>query len=87
MPKAGPNQFDLVITDMTMPKMTGDLLAQEILKIRPGIPIILSTGFNEKIDEEKAKSIGVHQYIEKPLNKRILANVVREALDEIKDMV
>jgi two-component system cell cycle sensor histidine kinase/response regulator CckA len=87
MPKAGPNQFDLVITDMTMPKMTGDLLAQEILKIRPGIPIILSTGFNEKIDEEKAKSIGVHQYIEKPLNKRILANGVREALDEIRDMV
>ena len=84
--RADPNRFDLVITDMTMPKMTGDLLAQEILKIRPGIPIILSTGFNEKIDEKKARDIGIRQYIEKPLNKRILAQVVRETLDKIKDL-
>ena len=81
-----PNRFDLVITDMTMPKMTGDVLAQEFLKIRPGLPIILSTGFNEKIDEKKAEGIGIRQYIEKPLNKRILATVVRKALDEIRDM-
>jgi len=48
--RANPDQFDLVITDMTMPKMTGDQLVQEILKIRSDMPIILNTGFNEKID-------------------------------------
>ena len=80
--RANPDQFDLVITDMTMPKMTGDMLVKEILKIRPDMPIILSTGFNEKIDEEKAKQIGIRQYIEKPLNRRILAKVVRDVLDE-----
>ncbi len=71
---------------MTMPKMTGDVLAQEFLKIRPGMPIILSTGFNEKIDEKIAETIGIRRYIEKPLNKRVLATVVRNALDEIRDM-
>ncbi|MGD8980507.1 MAG: PAS domain S-box protein [Desulfobacterales bacterium] len=79
---ANPDQFDLVITDMTMPKMTGDHLVQEILKIRQDMPIILSTGFNEKIDEEKAMQIGIRQYIEKPFNRRILAKAVREVLDE-----
>jgi len=79
---ANPDQFDLVITDMTMPKMTGDHLVQEILKIRPDMPIILSTGFNEKIDEEKAMQIGIRLYIEKPFNRRILAKAVREVLDE-----
>jgi signal transduction histidine kinase/ActR/RegA family two-component response regulator len=80
--RINPGQFDLVITDMTMPKMTGDHLVQEILKIRPDMPIFISTGFHEKIDEEKAKQIGIRQYIEKPLNRRILAKVVREVLDE-----
>jgi two-component system cell cycle sensor histidine kinase/response regulator CckA len=55
---------------------------QEILKIRQDMPIILSTGFNEKIDEEKAMQIGIRQYIEKPFNRRILAKAVREVLDE-----
>jgi CheY-like chemotaxis protein len=79
---ANPNQFDLVITDMTMPKMTGDQLVQEILKIRPDEPIIISTGFHENIDEEKAKQVGIRQYIEKPFNRRILAEVVRKVLDD-----
>jgi len=80
--RANPDQFDLVITDMTMPKMTGDQLVQKILKIRPDMPIILNTGFNETIDEEKAKQIGIRQYMEKPLNRRILAKVIRKVLDE-----
>ena len=80
--RANSSQFDLVITDMTMPKMTGDHLVQEILKIRPDMPIVLNTGFNEKIDEEKAKEIGIRQYIEKPFNRHILAKAVREVLDE-----
>jgi CheY-like chemotaxis protein len=80
--RANPDQFDLVITDMTMPKMTGDRLVQEIIKIRPDMPIIISTGFHENIDEEKARQVGIRQYIEKPLNRRILAEVVREVLDD-----
>lgn len=67
---------------MTMPRMTGDQLVQEILKIRTDMPVIISTGFNENIDEQKAKQVGIGQCIEKPLNRRILANVVRKVLDD-----
>jgi PAS domain S-box-containing protein len=75
------DQFDLVITDMTMPQMTGDKLVQAILDIRPDIPIILCTGFSEKIDEKKAKEIGAADYIEKPHDKRDFALAVRRVLD------
>ena len=80
--RTNPDQFDLIITDMTMPQMTGDQLVKEILKIRPDMPIILCTGFNENIDEEKAKEIGIRQYIEKPLERGDLAKLVRQVLDE-----
>jgi len=76
------NQFDLVITDMTMPQMTGDQLVKEILKVRSDIPTILCTGFSEKIDEEKSKKLGFRKYIEKPIDRRNLAMLVRQALDE-----
>ena len=75
-----PDRFDLVITDMTMPQMTGDFLVKEILRIRPDMPTILCTGFSEKIDEGKAKEIGIRQYIEKPVNRSDLAKMVRKAL-------
>jgi len=80
--RANPDQFDLVITDMTMPQMTGDQLVKEILKIRPDVPTILCTGFNANINEEKAKEIGFRQYIEKPVKMRDLAKLVRQVLDE-----
>ena len=80
--RADPDQFDLVITDMTMPHITGDKLVKEILKIRPDIPMILCTGFSEKIDEEKAKKIGVRQYIEKPFDRGKLSRLVRNVLDD-----
>ena len=76
-----PDEIDLVITDMTMPHMTGDRFAQEILKIRPSIPIILCTGYSEKINESRAKELGIRKYIEKPMEKEILARSVREVLD------
>ncbi len=76
-----PDQFDLVITDMTMPQMTGDKLVKEILSIRPDIPIIICTGFCEKINGEKATEIGANGYLEKPLDKRDLAITVRQVLD------
>jgi len=76
-----PENFDLVITDMTMPKMTGDRLAIELLGIRPGIPIILCTGFSERITGEKAKEIGIRKFVLKPLLMNDLAEAVREVLD------
>lgn len=79
--QADPEQFDLVITDMTMPHITGDNLVKEILKIRPDTLAILCTGFSEKIDEEKAKKIGVREYIEKPIDQGKLSRLVRKVLD------
>jgi len=79
--RSQPDQFDLIITDMTMPKMTGDKLTREILNIRPDIPIILCTGFSEKINGEKAKEIGAAGYLDKPHDKRDLAIRVRQVLD------
>ena len=75
------NRFDLVVTDMTMPNMTGDKLAQELLRIRPGVPIILCTGFSEYVTEEKAKAIGVREFVMKPLVIGDLAVSMRRALD------
>jgi PAS domain S-box-containing protein len=80
--RADPQRFDLVITDMTMPRMNGDRLVKEMLKIRPDLPTILCTGFSEKIDEVKAKKIGIREYIEKPLRMIDLAKAVRKVLDE-----
>ena len=78
--RSQPDHFDLVITDLTMPKMTGDKLVKEILNIRSTIPIILCTGFSEKIDEKKSKAIGASGYLEKPHDKRDLAKMVRKVL-------
>jgi CheY-like chemotaxis protein len=78
------DQFDLVITDMTMPQMTGEKLIKEILNIRSDIPIILCTGFSEKIDEKKAAAIGAVEYVEKPVDKRDFAFKVRGVLDRKK---
>ena len=77
-----PNQFDLVITDMTMPHITGDRLAAEVLKIRPRMPVIICTGYSERMSEKKAEALGVRKYIEKPIDLRNLASSIREVLDE-----
>jgi PAS domain S-box-containing protein len=77
-----PDRFDLVITDMTMPYMTGDTLAIEIMKIRPDIPVILCTGFSERITKDKAKALGIREFVLKPLMMQDLAKKVREALDK-----
>jgi CheY-like chemotaxis protein len=77
-----PNHFDVVVTDMTMPKMTGEKLAQELIRIRPEIPIILCTGFNEQINEQKAKAIGIIAFLMKPLTVNQLAKTVRTVLEE-----
>ena len=71
-----PDAFDLVITDYTMPKMIGTELAREILKIRPTIPIILSTGFSERLDEEGAAAAGISALIMKPVSLKGIAEVI-----------
>lgn len=79
--RENPQEFDLVITDMTMPGLTGDRLAQELIAIRSDIPIILCTGYNEHISEEKAKDLGIREFMLKPLNMRTLATTIRKVLD------
>jgi PAS domain S-box-containing protein len=74
-------EFDLVITDMTMPNLTGDKLAGKLLKIRADVPIILCTGFSERISEERAKKLGIKEYILKPIVMNKLAETVRSVLD------
>lgn len=68
--KKDPNQYDLIITDMTMPKMTGEKLAREMMSIRENIPVILCTGYSELISEKKAAAIGIRAYVMKPLEVR-----------------
>jgi len=80
---ARPNRFDLVITDMTMPNMTGDKLAQNILNIRPNIPIIICTGFSEKLSSRKLKQGGFVNILMKPVLKPEMARMIRKVLDGI----
>jgi nitrogen-specific signal transduction histidine kinase/CheY-like chemotaxis protein len=76
-----PERFDLLITDMTMPKMTGVDLMTAMRKIRPNLPTILCTGFSELIDKEKAFTCGFQGYLMKPIMMSDLARAVRDALD------
>ena len=77
-----PDGFDLIITDMIMPKMTGEELAEALVRIRPDIPIILCTGYDEEIYKERAREIGIKKVMMKPVNGRSLAHAIRNALKE-----
>ena len=77
-------RFDLVISDMTMPNMTGDKLAVEFMKLRPDIPFILCTGYSKRISVEAASEIGIKAFVYKPVVKADLAKIVRQVLDESK---
>ncbi len=78
--RSRPDSFDLVITDQVMPYLPGNRLAQELLGIRPGIPIILCTGFSETVDKEKAEAMGIREFILKPFGLNEIAQVIRKAL-------
>lgn len=80
--KARPDAFDLVITDLTMPNMTGDEFAEQLFAIRSDIPVILCTGFSARITEEKAKSMGISAFILKPLIRKDIAETIRKVLDQ-----
>ncbi|MFT5697412.1 MAG: two-component system cell cycle sensor histidine kinase/response regulator CckA [Desulforhopalus sp.] len=75
------DQFDLVITDQTMPVMDGARLSIEILQIRPDIPIILCTGYSSVISEKRAKELGIKELVLKPLRTTVVAQVIRKVLD------
>ena len=79
--RSRPDQFDLVITDMTMPWMTGDHLTREVLKIKPDIPVIICTGFSERISEEKVIKLGGRALVMKPWLKQTFAETIRKVLD------
>ena len=83
--RSKPDDFDLVITDMTMPGMTGDKLAAEMMKLRPDIPVVLCTGYSSKISDKKAAEIGVQGFLYKPILMENLAKTVRRVLDMAKD--
>lgn len=83
--KSSPEDFDLIITDMTMPVMTGDHLAGEMIAIRPDIPVILCTGFSERINREKAMSMGIQGFLMKPIIKTEMGHMVRNVLDKAKE--
>ncbi|MFH2124710.1 MAG: ATP-binding protein [Pseudomonadota bacterium] len=81
---AAEHDFDLVITDLTMPLLSGVELCEQIKKIRPDMPLILNTGYPEQITEELLKRAGVDEYFLKPLTLQALAQVVRRALDQLR---
>jgi len=80
--RKNPDFYDLVITDMTMPDMTGLQLSREILAIRPDIPIIICTGYTDLITKEKAISIGASEYLQKPILRNDLLGCIRKVLDQ-----
>ena len=77
-----PSQFDLVITDQTMPFMTGEDLGKEIMRIRPDIPVILCTGYSDLISSEKAMAMGFRGFIMKPFTVREGSQLIRKVLDQ-----
>jgi PAS domain S-box-containing protein len=82
--RAAPDAFDLLITDMTMPGLTGILLVKEVMDIRPDIPAILCTGFSDQVDEKKARDAGISEYVMKPYQIAAMARTIRKVLDRNK---
>lgn len=80
--RENPSHFDLVITDMTMPHMTGVMLSEKIMEIRPDIPIIICTGHSAIVDEEKAQKLGLSAFVMKPIDHLEISTVIRKVLDE-----
>jgi CheY-like chemotaxis protein len=78
-----PEGFDIIITDMTMPNMTGKELAEEIISIRHDMPVILCTGFSEQISKTAAEGMGISAFLMKPVGINDMANTIREVLDKI----
>jgi CheY-like chemotaxis protein len=79
--QADPYAFDLVLSDMAMPGLAGDILAQRMLALRPDIPIIVMTGYSDRLSRERARQIGIKNLIYKPLSPPDLSKAIRRALE------
>ena len=79
-----PDAFDLLFTDMAMPNLTGEELAKEVKGIRPDLPVILCSGFSEKLDHNEMEDLRIDKIMMKPITKINLAEIVRKTLDEKK---
>ncbi|MBW6519917.1 MAG: PAS domain S-box protein [Desulfoarculaceae bacterium] len=77
-----PTAFDLLLTDMSMPDLTGLELIQKVLAVRPDLPVILCSGFNKLVNKKEARALGIHVCLEKPVSVRELSWAIRKALDE-----
>jgi CheY-like chemotaxis protein len=75
-----PDNFDLVITDMTMPEMTGDRLVKKIIGLRPDFPVILCTGYSLRLDEESLDALEIRELLYKPFSQAQIGQAVRRAL-------
>ncbi len=82
--RTAPDDFDLVITDLTMPELSGERFAAEVKRIRPDIPVVLCTGYGKKISDERAREIGIAALVQKPFARSELAGTVREVLDAVR---
>jgi len=80
--RSDPSRFDLVMTDIIMPLISGNELAQQIMHMRPGIPVVLFTGYGDVITDIKAQEMGIRGFLMKPFNIEILSETIRKALAE-----
>ncbi|MCW9033484.1 MAG: PAS domain S-box protein [Alphaproteobacteria bacterium] len=80
--KASPEKFDLLISDQTMPFLTGDLLAKEVMSLKPGMPVLIITGYSETLTPEESKKIGIREYLNKPLSMDDLDEAIRKVFAE-----
>jgi CheY-like chemotaxis protein len=76
-----PGAFDVVLTDQTLPRMLGDELTRALLAIRPGVPVVICTGYSERLDDGRAQALGARALLSKPLDARELVTVLRSAVD------
>jgi len=79
--EADPDAFDVVVTDLTMPGLTGTELTARLHAIRPDLPVILTTGFSDSIDEQTARELGFRKYFLKPVKNEVLAQAINQVLD------
>ncbi|MEA3348287.1 MAG: response regulator, partial [Pseudomonadota bacterium] len=85
MIRSHPDKFDLIVTDQSMPDLSGAELAREVLQTSATIPIIICTGYSSVLSEEEALAMGIRKYLKKPISIKDFAETVRQILDESKD--
>jgi CheY-like chemotaxis protein len=76
-----PAAYDLLLSDQTMPRMTGGQLATEVMALRPDLPVIMMTGYSTSMDEKRARELGIRTYLRKPLRGDLLLAAIRRLLD------